>query len=916
MAIFTKRRFETLSYPDVEQAERQIESQTQGGTVWIDDPELGNFKLDYKRRPPTTGEVDLIRTRRRELFKLGYSGDFLETLEGSNEQVLYRLPYQHRRYNMPIAQWQPLPARERPLDEEVKLPEPSLRLPTFTDRPGSPGHDENPLTPLYTNEPYQPGRGAGDIKRAGRTGEAGNGNSSGEDPISARVRAAWGDGSGSGASSGSGTGRGSGSVSGAAGSVSGAAGSVSGAAGSVSGAAGRASGAGQPFLNLPDILPDAPPIQFPSSGATMLTRQGEGRGQLPTPQMQEAESYAEAEARGGTTTMVFRKPPPFDPMNPAMRPVGTPPLGDETTRLVGQGWFRSRVDDDPFSRSLEHYIMEREMRVNGRTVDEAKGVVQEMRDERMQGKARTEVLWRAAGGEFGKGVMTLAMAELASEMAPTPQSKAGKAALLGAKFLIPVVASKTFDTLKEGMEKSYYTPEEYEKLLARRAAADAKYPEYSQMGKMLGGLATSYPNPSSFTLRSVPGRLQDAGGGFVTDVVQQKIVDPRAPIDLQSATFSAFENAASHGNKTIPVGRVMKGVGEQGGNRGLSRFHKPALAENSRDLDGSLSVPSLPKSQDARRQWLVNLGKRFPQLNGPTFYAEAVRRELITIDTRFENERENLQNRIEKSAAKENAAWESGNLKKRKNLVKERERLQRELTGLDNRKLVALREALRPVRPARVKVKYSGKELEPGKTHRDLVEEGVWAFRSLVSLDIMPAGFEVEFRIKDPTANPPKEHRRTDATGKPPERASVNKGGRLIELLPEERVSQIPHELAHSVEMLMAEPNQLSRIFYDRRTWKQTPQELVLEDGRTIYIRPDLFADKYMGRAYGEFDKNYLWVDDAPFRSHEVLSIGVELFWRDPLRLARGDEDTFHFVYEVINGRLEEAAVTARGDKR
>jgi hypothetical protein len=99
----------------------------------------------------------------------------------------------------------------------------------------------------------------------------------------------------------------------------------------------------------------------------------------------------------------------------------------------------------------------------------------------------------------------------------------------------------------------------------------------------------------------------------------------------------------------------------------------------------------------------------------------------------------------------------------------------------------------------------------------------------------------------------------------------------------------VVHELGHWLEDRDANAAKLVKDSYDART---AGQSLVPMGGgyasneRTI---PDQFLDRYMGKQY-----------PMP-RSHELLSMGMEHMYGDPLRLLREDQKTFEMVWEVLH---------------
>jgi hypothetical protein len=111
---------------------------------------------------------------------------------------------------------------------------------------------------------------------------------------------------------------------------------------------------------------------------------------------------------------------------------------------------------------------------------------------------------------------------------------------------------------------------------------------------------------------------------------------------------------------------------------------------------------------------------------------------------------------------------------------------------------------------------------------------------------------------------------------------------------PDQRV--IAHELGHILEFNNASVREAALAFLERRT-RGEPLELmsklVPESGYEPYerARGDKFRDPYIGKDYGAA------------RWTEVVSMGLEYMFRDPLAFAREDPDMFDFIYDLLRGK-------------
>jgi hypothetical protein len=103
------------------------------------------------------------------------------------------------------------------------------------------------------------------------------------------------------------------------------------------------------------------------------------------------------------------------------------------------------------------------------------------------------------------------------------------------------------------------------------------------------------------------------------------------------------------------------------------------------------------------------------------------------------------------------------------------------------------------------------------------------------------------------------------------------------------------HELGHILEFNTPQVHQAARAFLERRTAGEKPQRLsVLMPeyvfGRNEVAKPDRFMAPYAGKIYESG-----WT--------EIVSVGVQWLYDDPVRLAREDPEYFAFIVDVLRGR-------------
>jgi hypothetical protein len=119
-----------------------------------------------------------------------------------------------------------------------------------------------------------------------------------------------------------------------------------------------------------------------------------------------------------------------------------------------------------------------------------------------------------------------------------------------------------------------------------------------------------------------------------------------------------------------------------------------------------------------------------------------------------------------------------------------------------------------------------------------------------------------------------------------------------IFLHPKESTSRTAlHELGHWIETFNPEMNQACIDFLNKRTAGETAEKLsklVLGSNYADYeiAKPDKFISPYMGKIY----------KDAAGKTYatEILSMGLEYLWFDPLEFARRDPEYFDFIYKLV----------------
>ena len=104
------------------------------------------------------------------------------------------------------------------------------------------------------------------------------------------------------------------------------------------------------------------------------------------------------------------------------------------------------------------------------------------------------------------------------------------------------------------------------------------------------------------------------------------------------------------------------------------------------------------------------------------------------------------------------------------------------------------------------------------------------------------------------------------------------------------------HEMGHWLEENHLSVQHAVRAFLDRRTAGETDTPLALLAPRKFnaseMTRVDQFRDAYVGKQYRDPNGSYY--------ATEVLSMGLEWFYTDPLAFAREDPDMFDVIYNAV----------------
>jgi len=186
-------------------------------------------------------------------------------------------------------------------------------------------------------------------------------------------------------------------------------------------------------------------------------------------------------------------------------------------------------------------------------------------------------------------------------------------------------------------------------------------------------------------------------------------------------------------------------------------------------------------------------------------------------------------------------------------------------------------------KPGSVKLDFSGNTSSDRQREIELATADAMKFTSTTGLN----GKTINFRqVKDPRAY---------AVDRPGENPFVKGRFDSGDIGLHETISgnrTIVHEVGHHIEFRNPEVKARANAFLDRRTAGETPRPLAEITNNKNYhesetAAADRFISAYMGKRY----------DDG---STEIISMGLEYFYSDPLKLAKDDPDYFMFMYDVL----------------
>ena len=118
-----------------------------------------------------------------------------------------------------------------------------------------------------------------------------------------------------------------------------------------------------------------------------------------------------------------------------------------------------------------------------------------------------------------------------------------------------------------------------------------------------------------------------------------------------------------------------------------------------------------------------------------------------------------------------------------------------------------------------------------------------------------------------------------------------------IYLAPEDGIEVAVHEAGHSMDTMAREHADKVEAFYKRRTAGEPLEKLRDVTGgnykETEVTRRDKFIHPYQG-------KEYKFRNDSGSFASEVTSMGVQMLYEDPLKVAQQDPELFEFLWDLF----------------
>lgn len=344
---------------------------------------------------------------------------------------------------------------------------------------------------------------------------------------------------------------------------------------------------------------------------------------------------------------------------------------------------------------------------------------------------------------------------------------------------------------------------------------------------------------------------------------QQRITE-LTQLEPGEFAYEMYENSAAREYQKNPVAwieqRTTKNVVDDSAlrqNIGLPPLHilcRTRLEGVFEELEGGDIAPT-PAPEPA------------PEPEKPELSAAEARKQLAAIEASYRQQRKQLANDLAAKARR--AAEVTG--PRAQVLIDEVTRLRSEYEQLDGRQLKEMRRLLEVKEPVAFDLEFAK---GVGAQVKAVVQEGVAQFQRLVSSDFIK---DLKLTVHQT-------------------KGRAFQRGQEIHISPKNDVGTVVHEIGHWLEQHA--PDILKKIvdFHEQRTKGDAEERLdKLFPGHGYKpaetTRKDNYLHAYMGKTY----RNVL----GKVLATEQVSMGLEWFVRDPLKLVQHDPEMFDLIYEV-----------------
>jgi hypothetical protein len=130
-------------------------------------------------------------------------------------------------------------------------------------------------------------------------------------------------------------------------------------------------------------------------------------------------------------------------------------------------------------------------------------------------------------------------------------------------------------------------------------------------------------------------------------------------------------------------------------------------------------------------------------------------------------------------------------------------------------------------------------------------------------------------------------------------------GVNLMRLAPTSGAAVAVHELGHELEARLPGASKAAKAFLALRTEGQRPSELAKLFPNSSYDANEIARDDDFRKAFGEHSGWYVGKDYGNHPFTEILSMGLQKLYENPIAFALLDPQFFRFVLGVIGGRIQ-----------